>query len=738
LPVLAQERAATAASAAGSLEEIIVTAQKVPETLVQTPVSLTVFSEQAINDYNIQEFTDYALKVPNLYFSVGGAAGVGLEESRVVQIRGMSGANTTSLYIDDTPLPDTLNPAVADIARIEVLRGPQGTLFGESSLGGNVRLISNRPSLTEGEFKYMVQSGWTDRGTELDYGGQVIGNLAVIPNVLGVRAMLVADHDSGFITRTYPCASDPAAQCETQGIGSHDTYGGSVSALWQPADRFTVDAKFLGQFSRYPNGNPIVYAYPTSYALTYTDHRVANQPETSDFHWYLPALTLRYQGDGWNALSATSYFRSYQTLNENNVEGLQYLSETAFGFTPGPDIPLVPAKSLTEQFIEELRLTVEPIHNLSGILGGFFKNLPSDYETSAVVPGLGAATGLSDLLYDLDVKFLTRDKSVFGELYYKIQKLTLTVGARAYWLNESTHIIPKGGFIFVPLAVDVEEHGITPKYGLKYEFSPQSMMYASAAKGFRPGGGNFEPPPVCDPELASLGLTRADTAQFKSDNVWSYEIGGKSVLSDGRFLLTGALFDIEWNDIQQVINLASCGSTFVANTGKARNRGGELELYANPTRALSLRAGVGYVDAVIVEPGAGSPLYVGEPVFNVPKWTANVGAVYTVREWQDKAWLITTDASYVGENYSGNTSGTMPVKRPSFYVWNASTSLQWAKHQNELSLYVKNLTNSIAFYGDTQPSSFGTNETINGVTYPVLRVAVSPPFQIGLQFRHGF
>jgi iron complex outermembrane recepter protein len=740
--VVAQQQSAERGSQEG-LTEIVVTAEKKSESLVQVPVSVTALSEKTLTDYNIQEFSDYAGKVPNLNFSVGANAQPGLEQSRSVAIRGMSGTGTTSLYLDETPLPDSLNPAVVDLARIEVLRGPQGTLFGESSLGGNIRLISNRPSLTDDEFKYMGQGGWTEHGTEPDYGGNAVANLVVVPNTLAVRVMAVANHDSGYITRTYPCDADATVRCATDGVGSHDTYGGSVAALWQATERFAVDAKLLTQSSIYPNGFPVVLVQPLAYSLSLDDNRVENQPERSDFHWYMPALTLRYEGDGWNATAASGYFESHQLLKENGVEGLQYFSQSVFGFSPNPaTIPLVPADYFVHQFSQEVRLAFEPTHNLSGIVGAFYRKSDNTLVTSATVPGLEAATGLSDLLYNVLLRNLSppisnKDKSVFGEFYYKMGNLTATLGARTYWLTEQNDTLPLGGFIFTPTSVNVTEHGTSPKYALKYEISPQSMIYTSAAKGFRPGGGNLQPPPECDSELSSLGIPRASTLSYKSDDVWSYEIGGKSTFADGKILLTAALFDVEWKNIQQQINLATCGSVFTANAGAARNRGGELELSASPIRTLSLRAGLGYVDAVITQPGPGSPLYAGEPVFNVPKVTANVGAVYTVLQRADKQWLLTTDASYVGSNYSGNTSASLPIKRPGYAVWNASTALLWG-NADELSLYVKNLTNSIAFYGDLQPQSFGPDVTINGVTYPIARVQVSPPLQIGLQYRHGF
>jgi iron complex outermembrane recepter protein len=722
-----------------ALTEIVVTAQKRTESLVQVPISVTAFSEKTLEDYNVQDFTDYATKVPNLDFSVGQNAQPGLEISREVAIRGMSGTGTTSLYIDDTPLPDTLDPAVVDFERIEVLKGPQGTLFGESSMGGNIRMISHAPSLTDNDFKYMLQSGWTQYGTEPDYGGNIVGNIVVVPGVFGIRAMGLANYDSGYITRTYPCTPGSVDRCDTHGIGSHEKFGGSISGLLQVSERFSIDMKLLGQISRYPNGFPVVFAEPPSYRLSLTDNRLANEPEKSDFHWYMPAVTFRYQGNGWNATSASAYFASHQAFTENSVEGVQYFSQTALGFTPGLNIPLVPAVSDMEQFAQEVRVAFEPIYNLSGIGGAFYRNLRDNFHTSATVPGLQAATGLSDLLYNVILETPQTDKSVFGELYYKMfGKVTATLGVRKYWLTDAYNTVPLGGFIFTPTAVSVAQTGISPKYGLKYEISPDSMVYTSAAKGFRPGGGNLQPPPECDPQLASLGIPRANTLGYKSDDVWSYELGGKSKFADGKVLLTAAVFDIEWKNIQQAINLASCGSVFTANSGAARNRGGELELSANPTSVLSLRAGLGYVNAVIIQPGPGSPLYAGEPVFNVPKVTANVGGIYTVRQWQDKEWLVTTDASYVGSNYSGNTSATTPIERPGFYVWNASTSLNWGKERRQLTLYFKNLTNARAFYGDLQPLTFGAETVLNGVTYPIARAQVSPPLQIGLQFRQGF
>src|ERR1700678_2370549 len=207
----ADDTAATAADTEG-LETITVTARKRDESLAKVPVSITVFTSEALETYNIQSFNDYATKTPNVSFSYGGGP-TGISDARTVAIRGITGQNlygtagATGFYIDDTPVPGSVDPRVLDIDNIEVLKGPQGTLFGESSLGGNVRLITKKPSLTEDSIGYMMQAGATSGGGSPDGGAGVIANLVLSPDLLAVRVVLFGNHDAGYLTRTFP--TDP-------------------------------------------------------------------------------------------------------------------------------------------------------------------------------------------------------------------------------------------------------------------------------------------------------------------------------------------------------------------------------------------------------------------------------------------------------------------------------------------------------------------------------------------------
>ena len=248
---------------APALEAITVTARKRDESLATVPVSITVFTGEALASYNIQSFNDYATKTPNISFSYGGGP-TGIADARTVEIRGITGQNlfgtagATGFYIDDTPVPGSVDPRVLDIDNIEVLKGPQGTLFGESSLGGNVRLITKRPNLDKDEFNVMADAGVTSGGG-LDGGSSIVANFQLMPDKLALRAVLFANHNAGYLTRTFPDPSSPAVENPLLSVprtsvgdqGAATTYGGSLSALLKVSDDFDVAlARHVSEYRR--------------------------------------------------------------------------------------------------------------------------------------------------------------------------------------------------------------------------------------------------------------------------------------------------------------------------------------------------------------------------------------------------------------------------------------------------------------------------------------------------------
>ena len=205
-----------AASAPGdAAPELVVTARKRSETVATVPIAITAFSEKTLEAKNILTFDDYATKVPNLSFSYGGGP-TGISSARTIAIRGITGQNlagtagATGFYIDDTPVPGSLDPRVLDIANIEVLKGPQGTLFGESSLGGNVRLITKKPDLTTDSAAMTADIGATEHGGSADGGVSGVGNVVLVPDRLALRVVGFYDHEAGYLKRTY--VTDPTSE----------------------------------------------------------------------------------------------------------------------------------------------------------------------------------------------------------------------------------------------------------------------------------------------------------------------------------------------------------------------------------------------------------------------------------------------------------------------------------------------------------------------------------------------
>ncbi|MGC4028726.1 MAG: TonB-dependent receptor [Steroidobacteraceae bacterium] len=740
------------AQAAGGddLAEIVVSARKRDESIVEVPQTITVMSDQVLADYNIRSFNDYGNKVPNLVFLEGGSGSFAgsPSASRGVTIRGIAGANTTSFYIDDTAIPATENPRIVDVERIEVQKGPQGTLFGASSIGGNVRIITKRPSFAGPELKYQLSGGYTKNGGQPDYNGSLIGNTVVIPDKVAVRAMAFVNHDSGFITKTFPMDLAGKYPASRKGTGETFHYGGSIGAFVQFTPNFTADVKLLAQWENWPYGFSTVYRGQDKFDPP-GDLTVARAADIRIFdqtRWFLPSLTLKYEGTGWGLTSATSYYDRSNKTNNDVTEAMRQAVRTRYGYVyTGPAQQAGSSSSGNLQ--QELRLAVEPIFGISGLLGLYYsKEDGHNRGEPRVIDGLAAAAAVAtppvilagDNWQDTLGSSHNTQKAIFGELYYKpITKLSLTAGLRRYWLEQNNYTGIRGDvFVNRDTYTHVKTAGYSPKFSILFEPTTGSSVYATAAKGFRPGGpGNSSLIAQCDPDLARLGVTRAKVAAgYESDNVWSYELGAKG--SVGRMLMTGSVFQTDWKDIQQSVYLPSCGQQFTGNAGAARVRGFEFEINGRVTQDLSVRFGFGSTDAKIVDNAGGSTgQAVGSPVYGVPRKNATFGLVYEHELRSGLSGFASGDWSYVDKSLSANGGSANPQMRGAYNLANIRFGARW--DTSELSLYINNIADTRANLGDYRAPINETRQ-FNGVTLPNVLVVLARPRQVGLQWRHGF
>jgi iron complex outermembrane recepter protein len=752
----AQGTAAPAADQGSSLQDIIVTARKRDESLAEVPESITVFTSATIENYNIQTFNDYATKVPNISFTYGSGP-EGISEARTVAIRGITGQNfigtsgATGFYIDDTPVPSSLDPRVLDIADIEVLKGPQGTLFGESSLGGNVRLITKKPNLTDDTIGYMAQAGVTSGGGSPDAGGSVIGNIVLSPDKLALRVVLFTNHDAGYLTRTFPdprspAATDPFLSAPRTSVGNQGavmSYGGSMAALLKVTDQF--EARFRVMFQNTEDhGFPATFAPLPSFTPDYTLNRAFDvQPRATDV-WALPSLDLQYTGQGWTAVSSSSFFYRHTRDIEDSTYGTQQILNGYYGVTNLPAQPFLwDGERFHDQLTEEMRISFDPIHGLSGTAGLFYARTHSkQYIPPTYAEGLVAATQNNavvgpwptDLLWTDSLPILQKDSSLFGELYYKLtDRFNLTVGARQYWLKQEADYTADGfqNFGLTPVVpITNRQKGVSPKVALSYQATSDSMVYANASKGFRAGGAQTFAPFCAEPNLPINDLT-----QLKSDTLWSYEVGTKIQLPNPGLLISAAAFRINWKNLQQQVALP-CGAYYTINGNSATINGGEIEIAGHVSRSLQIRLGAGFEKTDITDPGALGIVGVtpGSRILGVPAWTASLGGVYTRPIVSGLDGVVSADYSYTGDSVSLlNSGGGSFATRPSYSLVNLKFALEHGDTQ--VSLNVRNVTNAKPNLGDIGYNGYAQYNS-QGVVMPM--VATLPPLTVILQYQKNF
>ncbi|HWZ65056.1 MAG TPA: TonB-dependent receptor [Steroidobacteraceae bacterium] len=780
---LAQEQKQDQASASsGDVETIIVSARKREESIAEVPTSITAFTATTLKDYNVQSFTDYATKTPDLSFTYGGGP-TGFADSRTVAIRGITGQNlfgtagATGFYIDDTPVPGSLDPRVVDLASIEVLKGPQGTLYGESSLGGNVRLITRQPDLTNTGFGYMVDAGITSGGGSPDGGGNLITNLVLVPGSAALRVVLFLNHDAGYLTRTYPLdpyapANNPAGGDPFESVprgssgdqGAVSTGGGSLALLVKPSDALDIKVRLLYQDSK-DHGFPATFAAlnadETSFtAPQYTLARAFDvQPYATDT-WTLPSLDIKYSGSGWSFVWANSYFyRHTYDVEDSSYGTQQILSSPTYQLSGVPPQPyLWIGDRHHDQYSSEARVSFDPINNWSGTAGVFYSNTHTRFtipETDAIglnAPGTSACefgttplpctpaspTYLSPAWSSPEIWTQTNpgteeDKSIFGEVYWKFApQWTLTLGGRQYWLTQTTDYSADGFLNGGPTPSDPQsnsESGFNPKVALAWQMTDSTMTYASASKGFRAGGAQANFPGCSLPSLSVDAITH-----IRSDTLWTYELGAKEQLPG--MLISAAAYDIEWSNVQQQVALA-CGFYAQVNGDHARVRGAELEASGRAgLPGLQFRLGLGYEDTDVTEPGnlALFGVLPGTRIAGVPDFTGSAGLVYTHALGADTQGFVSADYSYQGNAISLLVGGGgVEPTRAGFSLVNLRFGID--RGDIEASLNVHNLFNAKPNLGDIGYIGYAQ---LNAASVVIPQVATMLPLTVTLQLSKSF
>jgi iron complex outermembrane recepter protein len=693
-----------------ALEQIVVTATRTEKKLQDVPMSITAFSAADIERNDFNSIQDWGNRLPNLTFQADDQSRTDLQTS--VQIRGVSGAGTTGFYIDESPLSANLNPRVMDLDRIEVLRGPQGTLYGARSMGGTVRFITNQPDLNTLSVTVRSEVSDTKDGSVNDLISGV-ANVPVIDGTFALRMLAYSEYDSGWLDRD-PLPTAPYQFNPDRGFNDNRYAGAQLTGLVSLLDgALTITPRVM--YQKHEEGGR---SEADTYAGNLVNERLFNIQEPGGSHWVLPTLTINYRAPFGDFVAATSYFRF---TDDDTEDGSEVLDELLGTPTAIPSV--FKAGDHNEEFSQELRFTSTFAGRFHVAVGAFFQRT----DTLFVFPQ-ATMEPITDDLFALYNPSQVKEKAIYTEDTVDItHNLSLTAGVRLFD-NDVNYFYQASGLLGdgVPYAGTEKQHGATPKYGLQYHIDDDRMLYADAAKGYRIGGVNGFAADLCAAGLASIGLTAQQAESFESDSLWSYEAGLKSSWLDNRLTVNAAGFVIDWKNLQQTLGLGSCGYQATVNVGSARSEGGELEMAWRATRALQLSLGGGYTDAYITNNGGltGNAAAVGSPVQNVPKWTVSSGVDYDMTI-HGLPVFAHADYAYVGDSYDARNA---PRIRPSYSLVNLRAGVQvntW-----RWSLFVRNLTNKAADFGDVPPMS---------VQLPGRpRIAVNTPRTIGIEARVAF
>lgn len=671
---------------APALQEIVVTAERRATLLQDTPVSVDAITPQQIDSQGLRSIDDITRVAPGVTFERTGMSATGNfnDEGSDIAIRGIestAGTSTTGIYLDDIPIQTrhlsfgTVNPfpQLFDLDRVEILRGPQGTLFGAGSEGGTLRFIQTQPGLDTYSGYVRTEIATTKDGAP-SYETSAATGGPIIPETLGFRLSTSVRYDGGYVDRV---DYNPTTLQTTATVDANSNWQRTVAVRaalkFAPTDSLTISPSVNYQALRVNDTG----AYWT--LLSDTNDGILRsgnkQPDTSYDPFVLTSLKVDWNLGSMDLSSDTSYFSRHQHATTDYTQILREVFLDTFISQPG-DLGTAAFTDDQSNLTEEVRLqSTDSSAPLSWVSGLFFAHLHENTTEYITDPTLSAEVGgftnpppfPGGVIYAQD-PFLAIDRQIalFGQADYKITPtLKLTAGLRVASVYTSGDEYYAGPFVGPEPGAgsgSFTEHPVTPKFGVSYEPDGHNLFYASASKGYRVGGINANLGTLCAPSLEQLGLS-SDPSRYHSDSLWSYEIGAKNTLLDGRLQIDSSLFYINWKNIQQNVILLSCGLEFTANLGTAVSKGLDLDLEYRATQELLVGLQAGYTHARYTktvyagDPGAGSPVVTsGDTLAPVP-WKLTASAEYDLPRLLDKKPYVRID-----DQFSSAQSGLTPMQ----------------------------------------------------------------------------
>ena len=709
-------------------QEIVVTAQKRTQTLIEVPQSISVVSGAALERQHADNFSDYLKLVPGLQLNQS-TAGQGRLVIRGVNTGGV--ASTVGVYMDETPFGSSsglVNGAVLagdfdtfDLDRIEVLRGPQGTLYGASSLSGVLKFITKLPSTTALVARGRVGVETTDGGGMGYYGNAVVN--VPLSDTLAVRASGTYRKYGGFIDSIGTGGSD-----RDKNINDSVSYGGRASLLFKPTDAISLRLTALAQDIK-ADAPSIIESDPVTLRRLYG--RLSQSqfvPQFSDVKYRVYNGTGTFDLGFGELTTSTSYGTQKQTYRTDYTNALSGLVAAIFKV---PNEFFLGQNTDSKKFTQEARLAGKT-SLLDWLVGGYYTDEKGliDQEFVAVVPGtLTPIAGLPVLgVATVDSKY--EEIAGFANATVHLgDRFDIDLGGRYSHNKQSAHQVSGGALAGASdISTNSKENVFTYSVAPRFEINDNAAVYARVAKGFRPGGPNVVPPSA-----------PASLATYDSDSTLNYEAGIKAQTRDNRFSIDAAVFHIDWKDIQLLATVS--GFNINANGGGAKVDGGEITGTARLIRGLNLSANAAYTNARLTKDTEIGGLK-GDRLPFSPKFSASLNGDYN--------WSLTSNIeARVGASlrHLSSQSGAYDSDFRAAYgrqrrirayqVIDLSAGLDFGRFS--VDAYVKNLANSAGRTSTTGTTVFGRTPSTGFPIYPngAIGTGVIRPRTIGISLTAG-
>ena len=671
-------------------QEIIVTAQKREERLLDVPVPVTAVRARALAETSMFRVKDYFYQVPGLTLATSATDG-----APTIAIRGISadtfGNPTVGVLVDDVPFGSSLAigggfiaPELdpSDLERIEVLRGPQGTLYGAASMGGLLKYVTVSPSLDHIAGRVQAGLSGISGGSHLGYDVSAALNLPA-GDRLAFRVSGFARSSPGFIDNVTTGQRD---------VNRADVIGTHLSALWRPSGNFSVKLSALFQKNK-QFGSPNVLGEP---GLAHPRQAFIAGSGRLDRTFAAYSATVHAKLGGIDITSITGYINNNFDSSVDYTSNIGPLISTVF---PG-ELAIDRTWLGLNKVSQELRLAPKIGERIVWLIGGFYthESTPSrDHYIS-----LDANGGVQGLFAQLKASVTYAEWAGFTDLTYRFSdRFDVQVGGRISRMAQSYSSIDTGPYVDLfgngpspSIGPKVRSHQTTFTYlfSPRFKVTPDIMLYARLASGYRPGGPNAA-------NATAMG-GGAIPASYRSDKTRNYEIGLKGDVLDHALTFDASVYYIDWADIQISSTTPTSIISYYDNGGSAKSQGIELTLQARPTDGLRLGGWVSLNKAVLTEDFPSSSTAYGARGDRVPfnsRVSASASADYDMHLTDSVTGSIGGTVSYVGKRFETFTSTPERQVLPAYTLVNLRAGL--ASGPWELSLYLNNATDRRAVLG---------------------------------------